>query len=164
MRAFDIPIWNIKFGGGGAGRGLFPAAAEGGVEGDDGLELLEVVVDAGELGGEEVLFGGEDVGVVGFGVGFHEFLCVVNGFLEEVDLVGAGLDLLCRRLVVEECVADFLPGSEQRFFEGQEELLFLALRDFEALAVEAVLEDGLGQAADDIAEEGRCVEEVGDVI
>ncbi len=92
---------------------LFPPPAEGSVEGDDGLELLEVVVDAGELGGEEVLFGGEDVGVVGFGVGFHQFFGVVDGFLEEVDLIGACLDLFRRRLVIEEGVGDLLSCGEE---------------------------------------------------
>ena len=110
------------------------------------------------------MFGGEDVGVVGFGVGSHEFLGVVDGFLEEVDRVGARLDLFGCGLIIEECVGDLLSRGEQRFFEGKEEFLFLVLRYFEALAVETVLEDGLGQAADNVAEEGRCVEEMGNVV
>lgn len=145
----------------GAGR-LTPAAAEGGVEGDDGGELLEVVVHAGELRGEQVLLGGEDVGIVGFGVGFHELFGVFDGFLEEVDLPGAGGDLFARGLVSENGVGDFLAGGEEGFLEGEKRLLFLGFGDFETLAVEAIGKDGLGEAADEVAEEGRGVEETGE--
>ena len=144
--------------------GLLPAAAEGGVEGDDGLELLEAVVDALELGGEEVLFGGEDVGVVGFGVGLHEFFCIVYGFLEEVDLFGARRHFVAGGLVVEEGVRHFLACGEEGFFEGEEEFLLLAFGYFESLAVEAILEDGLHETRDDTAEEGGGVEEMGEVV
>ena len=144
--------------------GLFPAAAEAGVEGDDGLELLEVVVDALELGGEEVLLGGEDVGVVGFGVGFHQLFGVVDGLLEEVDLFGAGRHFVGGGLVVIEGIRYFLARGEEGLFEGEEELLFLAFGYFETLAVEAVLEDGLYETGDEVAEEGGGVEEVREVV
>ena len=140
--------------------GLFPTAAEGGVEGDDGLELLEAVVDALELRGEEVLFGGEDVGVIGFGVGFHELFGVVDGLLEEVDLFRAGRHFLGCGLIVIKSIRDFLTGGEEGLFEGEEEFLFLAFGYFQTLAVKAILENGLHEAGDEIAEEGGGIEEV----
>ena len=146
------------------GGGLAPAAAEGGVEVDDGGELLHVVVDTGELRGEEVLLGGEDVGVVGFGVGSHELFGVIDGFLEEVDLVRAGGDLFGGRLVVEEGIGDFLAGGEERFLKGEERLLLLGFGDFETLAVETVGENGLRETADEVAEKGGGVEEAGEGI
>src|SRR5882757_8290348 len=81
-------------------RELPPSAAQSGIEGDDGLQLLQFVIDAVELCGQQVLLGGEHVGVVGFGIGFHQRLCVFHGQAEEVDLSFANDDLVGGGLVV----------------------------------------------------------------
>src|SRR5580698_3577168 len=91
---------------------LSPSTAQTGVEGRDGLELLKAVINAFELGGKEVLFGGEDVSIIGFGVGPHELLCIVDGLLEEMNFFGAGCHFIGGGLVVEESVGDFLACRE----------------------------------------------------
>jgi hypothetical protein len=114
--------------------------------------LLKTVINAFELGGKKVLFGSEDVGIVGFGIGPHKLLRIIDRLLEEMDLLSAGGHFIGSGLVVEEGIGDFLACGEDGLFEGEEIFLLLAFGHFETLTVKTVLENRLGEAADDTTE------------
>src|SRR5580700_10315313 len=102
---------------------LSPSTAQVRIEGRYSLELLKTVINAFKLGGKEVLFRGEDVGIVGFGVGPHKLLRIIDRLLEEMDLLGAGSHFIGGGLVVEEGIGDFLACGEDGLFKGEKVFL-----------------------------------------
>ena len=125
---------------------LLPAAAEGGVELDEGEGFVLLRGDESELRVEEVGVVGEDFEVAG-GSALIADAGEARGVLrggDELLLLDAGVAGL---LGGDERVGDVAEGAEDGLLIVEDQLLFLRLGELKLAAESAACEEGLGDGA-----------------
>ena len=84
---------------------------------------------------------------------FEELLGEIDGLFQRLDLIGARPLLIERCPVHQETIGYLGPGSQQRLLIGPKRLPLLRLCDVQARLILPLIEDGLGEAADDIVKD-----------